>query len=158
MAGDNPRESFQKLTIHAGGGNYNERIEGNYIQGDYYVNTQKNLEPRRLQVLVHRALFIGSVQQYYFINLTNLSENREIEVTHIWLESEPEVYILNPQRRLSKRLKPDESWETWIEVERIPEPIRNNPYDLFRARLTSGEIINSTQNENVPRMGSVPGG
>jgi hypothetical protein len=87
--------------------------------------------------------------------LTNLSENREIEATHIWLESEPELHILNPKRQLPKRLKPDESWETWIELERIPEPIRNNPYDLFRVRLTSGEIINSSQNKNVPRMGTV---
>jgi hypothetical protein len=158
MASDTPKESFQERNINTGGGNYNERIEGNYIQGDYYVVAQKDLEPRRLQVLVHCALFIGSVQQYYFINLTNLSENREIEVTHIWLESEPELYILNPRRRLPKRLKPDESWETWIEVERIPEFIRNNPYNLFRVKLTSGEIIKSAQNKNVPKMGSVPGG
>lgn len=28
-------------TIHTDGGNYNERIEGNYIQGNYYDNVQK---------------------------------------------------------------------------------------------------------------------
>ena len=138
MAGDTPKESFQERNINTSGGNYNENIKGNYtqgnyydIKGDYYTTGRQDLDHRRLRVLVHRAVFIGSVQEYYFINLANLSENREIEATHIWLESEPELHILNPRRRLTKRLKPDESWETWIEVEKISEPIRNNPYNLL---------------------------
>jgi hypothetical protein len=37
MAGDTPKESFHERTINTGGGNYNERIDGSYIQGNYYA-------------------------------------------------------------------------------------------------------------------------
>ncbi|MEM7726826.1 MAG: hypothetical protein AAF208_10700 [Cyanobacteria bacterium P01_A01_bin.45] len=157
MTSDNEVKAGAYRKINTDNGNYNENINGNNynIQGNYYAS--EHLESRCLRVLVHRAVFMDSIEKYYFINLTNLSQKREIVATHIWLESDPELHIFNRERRLPKRLKPDESWETWIEVEKIPEPIRNNPYNFFRVRLTNGDIVKSVQNRNVPKMGTVPG-
>jgi hypothetical protein len=41
MSSDTPKESFHDRTINTGGGNYNERIEGNYVQGNYYAAAEK---------------------------------------------------------------------------------------------------------------------
>jgi hypothetical protein len=37
-----------------------------------------------LRFRVHRARFVKSPVEYYFLNVTNLSQNRVVEVTHIW--------------------------------------------------------------------------
>src|SRR5688572_13056750 len=79
---------------------------------------------RRVRVTVHRACFTHSGVWAYFINITNLSRDRDIEITHVWLASQPEVFPIIHDRRLPKRLKPDEVWETWIEERRVPLPWR----------------------------------
>ena len=119
------------------------------------------LNYRRLRVTVHRAYFTETdpIVWAYFINITNLSHNREVEITHVWLASEPTVHAVPPERRLPKRLKPDEVWETWIEEFRVPEAFRGSPaFRLGRVRLSTGRIIESKENKDVPRHGHVPGG
>jgi hypothetical protein len=92
----------------------------------------------------------------YFINATNLSD-REIEITHIWFDCDPDIHVMQPDRPLPKRLKPDETWETWIEAYRVPDAC-GEPFTLARARLSTGVIVTSEKNENVPSQGFIPGG
>ena len=113
---------------------------------------------RRLRLLVHRAYFLGSSTECYFINATNLSKDKDIEITHLWIDSEPQVHINRPERRLPRRLRPDETWETWIEVKNLPPSLRKDLYKLARARLSTGKIVKSKKNKNVPPVGTVPGG
>jgi hypothetical protein len=115
---------------------------------------------RRVQVMVHRAFFSSGLE-CFFINVANLSAEREVEITHVWFDCFPKVSVLQPDRLLPKRLKPDESWETWIEVNKIPREARKSEdvYKLARVRLSSGRIIKSRKNIDVPQSGgSVPGG
>src|SRR5437762_2466645 len=73
---------------------------------------------RRVSVLVHRAYFqVPDSPLLFFIKVTNLSPHREIELTHIWFATEPEVYVLNQARPLPARLRLDETFETWMPVD-----------------------------------------
>jgi hypothetical protein len=56
----------------------------------------------------------------YFLNVTNLSHSRDVEITHVFLALEPPVNVVNDRRPLPERLRPDESWETWIAVGVVP--------------------------------------
>lgn len=112
---------------------------------------------RRLKLAVHRGYLSTTGRECYFINATNLSRNRDLEITHVWFDSVPQVHALQPERPLPKRLKPDEAWETWVEVEWLPAAVRDNPYDLARARLSTGRIVRSRRNHEYPPVGSVPG-
>src|SRR5687767_11200319 len=88
---------------------------------------------RRLRFTVHRAAFRATGQEAFFLNATNLSKDREIELTHVWLASSPPVAALQPERPLPKRLKPDETWETWIFVDAIPSHLHESVVQLARA-------------------------
>jgi hypothetical protein len=59
---------------------------------------------------------------------------------------------------LPKRLKPEETWETWVEVNKLPAHLHQSAYTLARARLSNGKIIKSVENIGVPESGTVPGG
>ena len=113
---------------------------------------------RRVRFTVHRAFFISSGIECFFLNVTNISPKKEIEITHVWFDNKPQIPVLNKDRPLPKRLKPDETWETWIKVAKIPEWILESPYDKARLRISTGRIIKSKKNKNVPETGSVPGG
>jgi hypothetical protein len=113
---------------------------------------------RKIRLTVHRAYFLNSARECYFINITNLSRTREVEVTHVWFDSTPQVPAQEPARPLPNRLKPDESWETWVDVGRLPEHLQEAVYGLARARLSNGATIKSKKNEEVPQEGNVPGG
>ena len=110
-----------------------------------------------VRVLCHRAFFLPNGPECYFINVTNLSLQRDAEVTHVWIESGNEIPVLNLSRPLPRRLRPEETWETWIEVERLPIPVREDAFKLARVRLSNGRIIKSKKNENVPIAGYVAG-
>lgn len=114
---------------------------------------------RILKVRVHRAVFVGRPTEHYFVNLTNLSPRRVLEVTHVWYEDETNhVPVFQPTRPLPVRLDLEQSWETWIECESLPPRHRKDAFNCFRARVSSGEVFTSTANPDVPPMGSVPGG
>ena len=55
---------------------------------------------RRVRVRVHRAFFDGG-QECYFVNVTNVSLNREVEVTHVWFDLSPRVHAIRPSERPS---------------------------------------------------------
>ena len=111
---------------------------------------------RRLRVLVHRAFFSGNPEPYYFINVTNLSRNREIEIVNIWFETTPPTFVRNPRRTLPKRLKVDETWETWIAAKDLPQD-PDRIYKLCRFKLSNGKVVTSRQNKKVSAEGTVPG-
>ena len=112
---------------------------------------------QRVRVLCHRAFLSPNGPECYFINVTNLSPQRHAEVTHVWVECNNEIPVLNPSRTLPRRLTPEESWETWIEVNSLPPSVRANAFKLARVRLSNGRIIKSKENKNVPSAGYVPG-
>ena len=112
---------------------------------------------RHLRFTVHRAAFLPSGPQAFFLNATNLSKDREIEVTHVWLASSPPIAALQPERPLPKRLRPDETWETWIYVDEVPVHLHESVVDLARARLSTGKQVKAKLNVDVPPMGAVPG-
>lgn len=112
---------------------------------------------RRATLLVHHAYFAKSGKAYYFLNLTNRSSERDLEVTHIWFALDPEVHAHPPDRSLPKRLKPDETWETWVEADRLPSGGGEILFKLGRARLSTGRVVKSRKNRDVPSQGAVPG-
>ena len=110
-----------------------------------------------VRVLCHRAFFLPNGPECYFIYVANLSLQRDTEITHVWLEGGEQIHVLNPSRPLPRRLKPEETWETWIGVESLPLTIREDAYTLARVRLSNGRIMKSKKNEDVPSAGYVPG-
>jgi len=115
---------------------------------------------RKVRFTVHRALFLAVEVECYFLNVTNLSSTKEIEITHLYFQdtNNNQIPVIQKDRPLPKRLKPDETWETWIRVEMIPEDLRIDPYRKARLRLSTGKLIKSRYNKNVPQTGEVPGG
>ncbi len=110
-----------------------------------------------VRVLCHFASFKQNGAIYLFINVVNLSLQRDVEITHVWIEHLAQLPVLNPKRKLPYRLKPEESWETWINLSELPPSILEKVCDLARVRLSNGKIIKSKLNENVPSEGYVPG-
>lgn len=62
----------------------------------------------------------------YFINVTNMSLTREVEVTHVWFDCSPEVDVFRSERPLPKRLKVDETWETWVLASDLPSGLTDD--------------------------------
>jgi TIR domain-containing protein len=116
-------------------------------------------DARILDVRVHRAFFSGDNQECHFVNLTNLSPRRVLEVTHVWYEDEAHhIPIIQRSRTLPVRLELDQSWETWIESSRLPLSHRQDAVSRFRVRISTGSVYASRPNPSVPPMGMVPGG
>lgn len=112
---------------------------------------------RRVRVLVHRAFLLSEQPppECFFVNVTNLGQ-RDVEVTHLWFDTKPPVYVLHAQRPLPVRLKPDQPWEAWVPLSDIPAgPER--AMTLARVRLSNGKVIKSRPNRGVPDAGFVPG-
>lgn len=111
-----------------------------------------------LRLTVHRAFFLPFGPECVFLNATNVGTDNDLEITHVWLETPSPLHIVQPDRRLPKRLKPMETWETWIKVEALDESIEQDVFTLGRVRLSTGEVITSIRNEFVPTYGAIPGG
>jgi hypothetical protein len=110
---------------------------------------------RHVRVLVHRAYLGGNPDPCWFVNVTNLSAKREVEVTNVWFEANPRVPVVRPERPTPKRLKPDETWETWIAataLDSLPDVERS-----ARVRLSTGKVVKSRANKNVGPAGYVAG-
>jgi hypothetical protein len=119
---------------------------------------------RRASVLVHEAAFFapdpttGTVkwsEPHYFVKVTNLSETRVIEITHVWFDGRPQVHLLIPERPLPARLPPDKTWEGWVrvaDVAHIPDVERS-----ARVRLSNTKVVRSRANKDVPPVGFVAG-
>lgn len=110
---------------------------------------------RRVRVLVHQGVFPPDSAVHLFIKVTNLSQRREVEITHIWLATQPPVYVLNPDRALPARLRLDETFETWIPAADLPDAI--GVERLGRVLLSNGKVVKSRWNKRVPPVGNVAG-
>lgn len=106
---------------------------------------------------VHLAVFDTSQDPCFFVNVTNLSRDREIEITHVWFDCGSQVPVIREERPLPKRLKPDEAWETWLHRSEIPGDRLGDAGELARVRLSTGAIIKSKPSASVPARGHVPG-
>lgn len=116
---------------------------------------------RRVRVLVHRAFFQGGSDPFFFVKVTNVSPTREVEITHVWFEADPRVDVLLAERPLPARLRLDETWEGWtpaaqlaqaLDVERLGRVLVTS-----RSRRTSGKVVKSRPNRDVPPVGFVAG-
>ena len=94
----------------------------------------------------------------YFVNVTNLFDDRDVEITHVWFDATPQVHVLCSDRPLPVRLKPYESWETWQHLDTLPAVVRHDAFTLARVRLSTGDVIRSVENADVPSRGFVAGG
>jgi len=65
------------------------------------------------------------------------------------------VHNLLYKRPLPARLRPDETFETWVPVEAVPDVPRVEW--LGRVRLSNGKIVKSRLNKDVPPVGYVAG-
>jgi hypothetical protein len=115
-------------------------------------------DQRQVQFTVHKATIVNNGKECICLNVTNLSPSREIEVTHIWFIHKPEIYIEQSGRILPKRLKPYESWETWMEVDSLPADIVKRPYRKAKICLSNNQEIRSRRKFKVQGRGVVPGG
>lgn len=112
-----------------------------------------------VRVKVHLAAFVENPESpAYFVNVTNLFNDRDLEITHMWFDGPRPVDVMQSERQLPVRLRPYESWETWQYLDMLPDAIRHNAFTRARVRLSTGEIIQSTENIDVPERGFVPGG
>lgn len=111
-----------------------------------------------VRVLVHIASFVEAPERpAIFINLTNLSVDREVEITHVWMETSPRTHVTSDARPLPVRLRPAESWETWVYFDEFPSIPDPGIYQMARVRLSTGEVMTSTARTEVPELGFVPG-
>jgi len=112
---------------------------------------------RRVKALAHRGALVATNQPCIFVNVTNLSRDRSVEITHVWLDTQPQIQILNPERPLPRRLAPDETWETWLPLEVVPKNQRGEVLERGRVRLSNGRTIPTRENKAIPHVGQVPG-
>jgi len=135
------------------GGTGSSSTAGNSLQP-----IQDSATAPRLRVTLHVAQFVRSGTNCCFINVTNLSDI-DVELTHVWMATTPATFPDTPDRPLPKRLRPQESWEVWIPLSRLPvRSAGDDLHHLGRARLSTGVVVSSIANDSVPPSGSVPGG
>jgi len=112
-----------------------------------------------IRVTVHLAVFAQTGTRCCFINVTNICRDSDMELTHVWIESKPQVFSHNPDRQLPKRLRPYESWETWVTLDELnPEMTATDVFQAARVRVSTGEVVSSVRNKTVPPAEDVPGG
>ena len=80
---------------------------------------------------------------------------REVEITHLWFETNPPTQILNPVRPLPARLRLDETFETWIPVADVPTV--DDLERMVRVQLSNGKVVKSRLNKGVPPTGYIAG-
>jgi len=123
-----------------------------------YAAWYASKDRRRVSVLVHRAFFVGQAtpsEPFYFIKVTNLSRDRDIGITHVWFASKPPVDVLLAERPLPTRLRPDETWEAWVDAAKLADTL--NIQRAGRVRLADGRTVKSQPNKHVPPVGYVAG-
>jgi len=108
----------------------------------------------KVRVTTHTAYMNGV--HCAFVTVVNISD-RDVEITHVYFADEYiQIPILQDNRPLPKRLRPVESWETWIPTTYVA------PYiDLSqdgRVRLSTGEVYKAKWDYKVPKHGQIPGG
>ncbi len=122
------------------------------------VDAARLLVPwRRVRVEVHVAHLEGDPRPKAFITITNLSA-RDVEVVRIWFASVPPVEVVRRVgRALPRRLRPEERWETWWELDALEPLYQPYVWTLARVELSSGKVFKSRRAKSVAPRGVVPG-
>lgn len=122
---------------------------------------------RKVRLTVHRAYAVsalvvgpgGSVQtgsENYYVTVTNASRDRDIVVTHVWLDTTPPLQVFDPD--LPVRLKHSAVWETVVPVDDIPAGTTDVEW-LARCQVSPDDkVVKSRPRRNVPPFGTVPRG
>jgi hypothetical protein len=124
---------------------------------------------RKVKLTVHRAYKVEVLfavgdgplveveSENYYITVTNASRNRDIEVTHVWLDTTPKpVHVFDPD--LPVRLKYSAQWATAVPVSSLPDGTTNVAW-LARCQVSpDGKVIKSRPSKNVAPVGTVPRG
>ncbi|MER6940895.1 hypothetical protein ABTX24_00785 [Nocardioides sp. NPDC127514] len=86
------------------------------------------------------------------VKIVNRS-TRDVEVTHVWLATDPVRELDLSRFALPVRIRPDETHEVWFPVGNLPAdaPLER----LATVRLSTGKTIRSRPNDTVPPFGSV---
>lgn len=120
---------------------------------------------RKVGLTVHRGFEVVGVnaagqpvtgKENYYVGVVNASHEREIEVTHAWIDTDPPLHIFDPD--LPKRLKHSARFEMAVPVDRVVGDPALVPW-LARVQLSPDDrIVKSKPRENVPDFGVVPRG
>ena len=129
-----------------------ERLIENY--GGEFLNALLNR--RRIRVLVHRAVLEDKQKEAFFITVTNLTLDREIVITNIWFNSNLRVHVIRNDRLLPKKLKPNETWDTSLPINKLPLGYHPYAFKMVRARLSNGTLAYSEENLTHPEKEIVP--
>jgi serine/threonine protein kinase len=113
-----------------------------------------------MRLTTHFAKFVGSNRFALFVTATNLAAAGDVEITHVWIEADPKIHVLQDKRPLPRRLKPSEVWETWVELSRLPPGLWGpDIHQRVRVRLSTGQVVNALPVEDtaIPDEGFVAG-
>jgi hypothetical protein len=120
---------------------------------------------RKVRLTVHRAHEVTGHQpsgeailgrENYYIRVMNASPERDIVVTHIWMDTNPRVDVIDAA--LPVRMRHSAPWETAIPVDKVPgDP--DEALWLARCRLAPDDkVVKSRPRIVVPPGGTVPRG
>lgn len=124
---------------------------------------------RRVRLTVHRGFASGPMFAFgddppvqvpptenLYITVTNASRDRDIVVTHVWLETVPPVHVIDAD--LSRRLRHSDVWETMVPVSKVPAGATDVEW-LARCMISPDDkVIKSRPRRNVPPAGMMPRG
>lgn len=94
----------------------------------------------------------GPSGQRLYVKIINMSRH-DVEVTHVWLATEPEVDLIALDPPLPVRLRAEETHEVWFLLDDPPVDVELER--LVRVRLSSGKTVRSRRNRTVPPVGGV---
>jgi len=114
------------------------------------------LNQRRIRVLVHRSLLEDKRKEAFFITVTNLTLDREFEITSVWFNANPKIPVTQADRPLPKALKPNETWGTWLPVSKLPLGYHHYAFTMVRVMLSNGTLAYSKENVTHPEKEIVP--
>jgi hypothetical protein len=121
-----------------------------------------------VKLTVHRAELQGPMASFgggevisittdgYFITITNASRDRDIVVTHVWINSDPPVHVHDTD--LPVRLKHSARWETSVPVRKVPADPDEIPWLARCLVAPDDKVVKSRPRRNVPPFGTVPSG
>lgn len=120
---------------------------------------------RKVRLTVHRANEVTGFdaarqpilgRENFYVTITNASRDRDIVVTHVWLDTQPPVHVHDPA--LPVRLRYGAPSETVVPLDQVPGPAEVVPW-LARCRLAPDDkTVKSRPRENAPPFGAVPRG
>jgi acetolactate synthase regulatory subunit len=120
---------------------------------------------RKVRLTVHRGFEVVGVnasghamtgRENFYLTVTNSSDERDIEITHAWIETEPRLHIHDQD--LPMRLRHSARFEMVVPVDRVKGDPELVPW-LARVQLSPDDkVIKSRPRENVPDFGAVPRG